>query len=571
MRMSKLYMPTLREIPSEAELPSHQLLLRAGMIRKLASGIYSYLPLGYRVLKKIEKIVREEMDAIDSQETLMSAVQPAELWKQTGRWMDFGPDMFRLRDRHEREFCLGPTHEEIFTDLIRHELKSYKQLPLSLYQIQTKFRDEKRPRFGLMRCREFIMKDAYTFDKDEEGMEKSYMDMWKAYEKIFDRCRLDYKVVEGDSGAMGGNDSHEFIAMSKAGESQIAYCKHCDYSATDEKAAFSYTIDEENIEALEKELVHTPDVRTIDNLVEFFKVEPDRFVKTLIFKVKEEVVAVAIPGDRELNETKLIKHLGALEHEIEMADESIIKEVTGAGVGFAGPIGLDEDVRLIVDSRVIKMKNFIVGANKTDHHIKNVNYDRDFKGEVVEDILLVREGDKCPKCDNPLNIDRGNEVGNIFQLGTKYSKALNASYLDKNGREQTIFMGSHGIGVSRTMAAVVEQYHDDKGIIWPASVAPYQVVVTIVNAKKKDQVELGEKIYAELKANGLEVLLDDRNERPGVKFSDAELIGIPIRVAVGRRANEGVVEFVVRGEEERIEIEAEEVFENIKTRLLIED
>lgn len=564
MRMSKLYMPTLREVPSEAELPSHKLLLRAGMIRKLVSGIYSYLPLGYRVIRKVENIVREEMNDVDSQELLMSAIQPSELWKQSGRWQDFGPEMFRLRDRNDREFCLGPTHEEIFTDIIRHEVKSYKQLPLSLYQIQTKYRDEKRPRFGLMRCREFIMKDAYTFDRDEEGMERAYFEMWKAYEKIFTRCGLDFKVVEGDSGAMGGSDSHEFIAMSEVGETQIAYCPKCDYAATDEKAVCSYDIHEEIGEELEKERVHTPSIKTIDNLVEFFDIGPDKFVKTLIFKVKDEVVAVCIPGNRELNEVKLVKILGVPEHELELADEAIIKEATGANVGFAGPMALREKVRLLVDSRVTRMKNFVIGANETDYHIKNVNYGRDFKGEVVEDLLLVQEGDKCPKCDSIMKMDRGNEVGNIFQLGTKYSQALNATYLDENGKEQIMFMGSHGVGVSRTVAAIIEQYHDDNGIIWPLSVAPYHVIITVVNTKKEEQVQLGERLYKELNSKGIEVILDDRNERAGVKFKDAELIGIPIRITVGKKANEDTVEFVVRGKDERLEISSKEAFDKIK-------
>ncbi len=565
MRMSKLYMPTLREVPSEAELPSHKLLLRAGMIRKLVSGIYSYLPLGYRVIRKVENIVREEMNDVDSQELLMSAIQPSELWKQSGRWQDFGPEMFRLRDRNDREFCLGPTHEEIFTDIIRHEVKSYKQLPLSLYQIQTKYRDEKRPRFGLMRCREFIMKDAYTFDRDEKGMERAYFEMWKAYEKIFTRCGLDFKVVEGDSGAMGGSDSHEFIAMSEVGETQIAYCPKCDYAATDEKAVCSYDIHEEIGEELEKERVHTPSIKTIDNLVEFFDIGPDKFVKTLIFKVKDEVVAVCIPGNRELNEVKLVKILGVPEHELELADEAIIKEATGANVGFAGPMALREKVRLLVDSRVTRMKNFVIGANETDYHIKNANYGRDFKGEVVEDLLLVQEGDKCPKCDSIMKMDRGNEVGNIFQLGTKYSQALNATYLDENGKEQIMFMGSHGVGVSRTVAAIIEQYHDDNGIIWPLSVAPYHVIITVVNTKKEEQVQLGERLYKELNSKGIEVILDDRNERAGVKFKDAELIGIPIRITVGKKANEDTVEFVVRGKDERLEISSKETFDKIKS------
>lgn len=564
MRMSKLYMPTLREVPSEAELPSHQLLLRAGMIRKLVSGVYSFLPLGDRVLRKVENIVREEMDAIGSQEVLMSAIQPAELWKESGRWNDFGPEMFRLYDRNQREFCLGPTHEEIFTDLIRHEVKSYKQLPLNLYQIQTKYRDEKRPRFGLMRAREFIMKDAYTFDIDEEGMRKSYEEMWKAYEKIFTRCGLKFKVVEGDSGAMGGSDSHEFMAMSEYGESVIAYCDSCDYAATDEKASCLYEIEQSSQDELNMEKVHTPNAKTIEEVSRFFNVPQENFVKTLLFTAKDEVVAVLIPGNRELNEIKLVKVLGIPEHELMMADEETVKAVTGAEVGFAGPINLKKDIRIIVDSRVTKMKNFILGANETDYHFKNVNYGRDFEGEVVEDLLLVQEGDKCPKCGAPLKMDRGIEVGNIFQLGLKYSKALNATFLDENGKERYIYMGSHGVGVSRTVAAIIEQSHDENGIIWPLSVAPYHVIITVVNIKSEEQVALGEKLYDELTKAGLEVLLDDRNERAGVKFKDADLIGVPIRITVGKRANEEIVEFSLRREGEKTEININEIMDRIK-------
>ncbi|MCK8061195.1 MULTISPECIES: proline--tRNA ligase [unclassified Fusibacter] len=563
MKMSKLYAPTLREVPSEAELPSHQLLLRAGMVRMLAAGIYTYLPLGHKVIKNIERIVREEMDAIDSQESLMSAMIPSELWKETGRWADFGPEMFKLYDRHNREFCLGPTHEEVFTDLIRHEVKSYKQLPLSLYQIQTKYRDEKRPRFGLMRCREFIMKDAYTFDKDEAGMKEAYESMWKAYERVFDRCGLNYKVVEGDAGAMGGSDSHEFIALSEIGETQIVYCESCDYAATDEKADVVYEVASANFEALELEKVSTPDTKTIEELKSFFGLSEDCFVKTLLYNVQGKTVAVMIPGDRELNEIKLINFLDCAEHELEMADEETVKAATGAEVGYAGPIGLNGDIRLVVDERITKMVNVIVGANQTDFHFKNVNYGRDFKGEIATDLLLVREGDNCPKCNTRLSMDRGNEVGNIFQLGTKYSKSLGATYLDANGKEQLIVMGSHGIGVSRTMAAIIEQSYDENGIIWPVAVAPYKAIVTVVNSKKEDQQELGFKIYEELKARGVEVIIDDRIERAGVKFKDAELIGIPFAINVGKNAEQGIVEFKERSKGEKIELTTEEAIAKV--------
>lgn len=551
MKMSQLYAPTLREVPTEAELPSHQLLLRSGMIRMLAAGIYTYLPLGYKVIRNIEQIVREEMDAIDSQETLMSAVIPSELWKETGRWADFGPEMFKLHDRNDREFCLGPTHEEVFTNLIRHEVKSYKQLPLSLYQIQTKYRDEKRPRFGLMRCREFIMKDAYTFDRDEATMKEAYFKMWKAYERVFDRCGVSYKVVEGDAGAMGGSDSHEFIALSEIGETQIVYCEHCDYAATDEKADVVYEVKKvqnqlhEN-RILEMEKVATPNAKTIDQLTTFFNITAHHFVKTLLFKVGDEVIGAMIPGDRELNTIKLINHLGISEHELIMAEEEDVVAVTGAEVGFAGPIGLKRNIKLLVDERVTQMHNFIVGANETGYHQTNVNYGRDFDGEIVKDLLMVQVEDSCPKCGTPLQQDRGNEVGNIFQLGTKYSKALNATYLDENGKEQLLVMGSHGIGVSRTMAAVIEQSHDENGIIWPISIAPYHVVITLINLKDETQVQVAEDLYKTLSAKGVKVLFDDRDERPGVKFKDADLIGIPYNIVVGKKAGEQIVEFKTR-------------------------
>lgn len=564
MKMSKLYMPTLREVPSEAEVPSHQLLLRAGMIRKLVSGVYSFLPLGNRTLKKVERIVREEMNAAGSQEVLMSAIQPAEIWKQSGRWGDYGPEMFRLKDRHEREFCLGPTHEEYFTDLIKNELNSYKQLPLNIYQVQTKYRDEKRPRFGLMRSREFIMKDAYSFDMDEAGMDQSYKEMWDAYDKVFTRCTLKFRIVEGDSGAMGGSDSHEFMAISDIGESEIAYCDDCDYAATDEKAKCVYEIDNIDKNELDLEKIHTPSVKTIESLVEFFDLTADKFVKTLIFKVKDEIIAAIVPGNRALNEIKLANYLQVPEHELELAEPDIIKEVTGADTGFAGPIGLADKVRILIDSRVTQMKNVIIGGNETDYHIKNANYNKDFTGEVVEDLLLVREGDICPTCNSSLKIERGIEVGNIFKLGNKYSKPLNATFLDENGKSKEFVMGSYGIGINRTVAAIVEQNYDEKGIVWPLAVAPYHVIVTIVSTKNEEQVELGEKIYEDLKSQGLEVLLDDRNERPGVKFMDAELIGIPIRVTIGRMASEGIVEYVIRGKGEKIEIKTDEILERIK-------
>lgn len=571
MRMSNMYMPTLREVPSEAEIPSHQLLLRAGMMRKLVSGVYSYLPLGYRVIRKIENVVREEMDRAGSQELLMSAIQPKELWESSGRWDNFGPEMFRLKDRNDREFCLGPTHEEYFTNLIKDEVKSYKQLPLNLYQIQTKYRDEKRPRFGVIRAREFIMKDAYSFDKDEEGMKNSYRQMWEAYDEIFTRLKLKYKVVEGDSGAMGGSDSHEFMAMAETGEGVIAYCDSCDYAATDEKAKVVYNIEQKDEEEKEMEKVLTPDAKTIEDLEKLFKIEKNNFGKALVYVASGEPVVIIVPGDRELNETKLCNYLQVPEHDLEMADEDIIEEISGAKKGFTGPVGLKEGIRLIVDSRITKMKNLIVGGNETDYHLKNVNYGRDFKGEIVEDLLSVKEGDICPKCGEVLNLDRGIEVGNIFQLGTKYSSSLNATFLDEEGKEKPFIMGSYGVGVSRTMAAIVEQYYDENGIVWPLVVAPYQVIVTIINAKNDEQKSLGEKIYNELLDEGLEVLLDDRKERAGVKFKDRDLIGIPIRITVGKKASEEIVEYSLRRENDKIELPVDEIMNKIREEFERED
>lgn len=563
MRMSKMYMPTLREDPSEAEIASHKLLLRAGMIRRLVSGVYSYLPLGYRTIRKVEEIIREEMDRAGSQELLMSAVQPRELWEATGRWDNFGPEMWKLRDRNSREFCLGPTHEEYFTNLIKDEIKSYKQLPLNLYQIQTKYRDEKRPRFGLMRGREFIMKDAYSFDVDEEAMKKAYDVMWKAYDNVFTRLKLKYRVVQGDTGAMGGKVSHEFMVMSDSGEGLIAYCNDCEYAATDEKAHVVYDVENNNMEEMDLEKVHTPGLKTIEDLVEFFDVDESKFAKALVYNVNDEGVVVIIPGDRELNEVKLFNYLGVSDHEVEMADDLMISDITNAHPGFTGPIGLKEGCKLIIDSRITKMKNLIVGGNETDYHIKNANYGRDFEGQIVEDLLLVREGDSCPECNGKLKMARGIEVGNIFQLGTKYSDDLGAKFLDENGKAKSFVMGSYGIGVTRSVAAIVEQYHDENGIVWPLNTAPYHAIITIINSKNEEQVNLGEELYDELNKKGIETLLDDRDERAGIKFNDRDLIGIPIRITVGKKAGDSIVEYSLRSNGEREEIDKNQILDKI--------
>lgn len=559
MRLSKMYMPTLREVPSDAEIPSHQLLLRAGMVRVNVSGIYTYLPLGLRVIKKIEEITRQEMDRAGSQETLLSAVQPKEIWETSGRWDTFGPEMFKLKDRHDRDFCLGPTHEEYFTTLVKDEVKSYKQLPFNLYQIQTKYRDEKRPRFGVIRAREFIMKDAYSFDKDPEGMKESYRQMWEAYEKTFDRMDIKYRVVQGDSGAMGGSDSHEFIALSNVGEGVIAYSDNSDYAATDEKAKVIIDV-EESGEELDIEEIHTPGIKTIEELAEFMKEDKSKFAKMIIYETtNKEIIIALIPGHRQLNETKLFNAAKVNDFDIEIASDESIKKLTGGDPGFSGPINLKGDFKLFIDERLTRMKNLIVGANKTDYHLKNVNYKRDFEGIVVEDLLLVEEGDKDPESDGVLHLERGIEVGNIFQLGTKYSDSLGFNYLDENGKEQIVYMGSYGIGISRSMAAIIEQHHDEDGIIWPLSVAPYHIIITIINTKDESQIQLGEKLYEEYNNLGFDVLLDDRKERPGVKFKDRDLIGIPLRITVGKRASENIVEFSTRLKKENEELTTEEL------------
>ena len=569
MRMSKLYMPTIKEDPTNADVISSKLLVRAGMVRQLVSGVYSYMPLGNRVLKNVERIVREEQDAAGFQEVLMSALQPRELWEQSGRWADFGPEMFKLEDRKGREFCLGPTHEEYFTNFIKNELNSYKQLPLIIYQIQNKYRDERRPRAGLIRGREFLMKDAYNFDADEEGMKKSYELVWDSYIKIFDRLGFDYKVVQGDSGNMGGKVSHEFIAITSGGEAQIAYCKNCDFAATDEVAECITNEYNEIGDKLEIEKVSTPNVKTIQELNEYFNLPKKKFVKTLLYKADEEVIAVMIPGDRELNLVKFSKFINVHPDSIEMLEEHEINKLTGSYLGFVGPFGLKESVRVIIDSRIKSMKNFIVGANEIDYHLKNVNIPDDFECEIAKDLLNARVGDICPSCGEKIYINTGIEIGNIFQLGTKYSKALDATYLDKNGKAQHFWMGSHGIGVSRIIAALVEQNHDDRGIIWPLCVAPYKAIVTVVNSKNQEMTDLGNEIYETLKKKGVDALIDDRRERAGVKFSEMDLIGIPLRIVVGRKANEKIVEYSTRKNMEKEEITSDEAIERVLKALEI--
>lgn len=560
--MKKFYMPTLREVPAEAETPSHQLLLRAAMIRKSASGIYTFLPMGLRVVQKIERVVREEMDRAGSQEIRMSAIQPKEIWEESGRWRTFGPEMFKLNDRNEREFCLGPTAEEYFTSLVRDDLKSYKQLPLNLYQIQWKYRDEKRPRFGINRSREFLMKDAYSFDADWKGLEASYQEMWDAYVKVFDRLGLDYRVVLGDSGAMGGNISHEFIALSEVGEGVIVYCSECEYAATDEKAAMKKEALEAE-EALPMELIDTPEVKTIEDLEKFTGVPKRKMAKAICLKAGDEPILVFVPGERELNLSKLVAYLQIPEHELEMLDDQAIEEITGAEAGFTGPVGLKKKVRVIIDQALTKRANLLCGANQTGKHLKNVNFGRDFTGEIAEDLWMVEDYDCCPECGAPLQFARGIEVGNIFQLGTKYSESMNASYLDEMGQAKPFIMGSYGIGITRAVSAIVEQNHDEKGIIWPLKTAPYHAIITVINSKKEEQRALAESIYQDLEKEGVELLLDNRDERPGVKFNDRDLIGIPLRITVGKKADEGIVEYSTRKEMVNEEISVQEAMHRV--------
>ncbi|GAA0177963.1 proline--tRNA ligase [Clostridium sediminicola] len=560
MKLSSTLMTTLREVPAEAELPSHKLMLRAGLMRKMASGIYNYMPFGLRTLKKIEDIVREEMDNAGAQEFLASAVIPAELWQESGRWDVFGPEMFRLSDRNNREFCLGPTHEEVFTDIARSVIKSYKQLPLNLYQIQTKYRDERRPRFGVMRSREFVMKDAYSFDKDNEGLDLSYEKMYGAYVNIFERCGVICSAVEADSGAMGGSGSAEFMVKSEFGEDEVVFCSSCNYAANMEKAPSTpEKAEKEDMEEIKE--VQTLNVKTINQLTEFFNVSATKTAKTLIYKADEKVIAVVLRGDREANEVKISNAIGAVV-EFEMADEETVKKATNAETGFAGPVNLKVDM-LLVDEEVANMYNFIIGANHTDYHFINANYGRDFEG-TLGDFRNVTSEDKCPKCAKALTIARGIEVGHIFKLGTKYSESMGALFTDEDGKQKPLIMGCYGIGVNRTMAAIIEQNHDENGIIWPLSVAPYHVIIVPISDKKPEQVEAAEKLYNELKKEGIEVLLDDRKERPGVKFKDADLVGVPIRVTVGRGISDGMVEYKLRRNKEKEEIELSEVMNRIK-------
>ncbi|MCM3214711.1 proline--tRNA ligase [Niallia taxi] len=564
MKQSKMLIPTLREVPADAEIKSHQLLLRAGYIRQNASGIYSYLPLANKVLKKIEHIIREEMDNSGSVELLMPALQQAELWQESGRWYSYGPELMRLNDRNDREFALGATHEEVITSLIRDEIKSYKRLPLSLYQIQTKFRDEKRPRFGILRGREFIMKDAYSFHSSHESLGEVYDAIFQAYCNIFERCGLNFRAVIADSGAMGGKDTHEFMALSEVGEDTIAYSTDSSYAANIEMAPVitSYEKEDKPHGALEK--VKTENVKTIEQVASFLNVAENKCIKSLLFKVDESHVLVLVRGDHEVNDIKLKNLLEATN--VELADAAETKTILGCSVGSLGPIGV-KDVQVIADSAVQYIVNGVCGANDEDYHYINVNPDRDFAVSQYADLRFIQEGDVSPDGKGSIVFAKGIEVGHVFKLGTRYSEAMGASYLDENGRSQSIIMGCYGIGVSRTMAAVVEQFNDEKGIVWPKAIAPFDLHLITVNVKDEAQTELTDKLYKSLKDNRYDVLVDDRAERAGVKFADSDLIGLPIRITVGKKAAEGIVELKERSNGEVHEVHVDELLETISKLL----
>ena len=546
MRATNLYAPTLRNTPAEAEIASHQLMYRAGLIRKSAGGMYSYLPLAWRTIRKIEQIIREEMDAAGGQEIMMPILQPSELWEESGRWGAYGAEMIRVKDRHDREFCMGPTHEEMITALVRDEVRSYKQLPLMLYQIQDKFRDERRPRFGVMRSREFIMKDLYSFDKDIAGMNESYRKMSVAYTNIFTRCGLNFRAVEADSGAIGGGHSEEFTVLAPEGESRIACCDACSYAASDEKAALR-PINAPDEAELPLAKVATPHTSTIALLAEYLKIPVEKTIKAVAYQTEDDVLILAfLRGDHEVNEIKLVNAVPGA-RELRMADEEAIRAVGGCP-GFMSPIGIRKGTHIVVDETAMRMHNAVSGANEADFHYTNVNPKRDFGAVTVADIRLVEEGDACPVCENGhLHIGRGIEAGQIFALGTKYSEAMGATFLDEAGKTQPLQMGCYGIGVGRTMAAAIEQNHDEHGIIWPRAIAPYEVVVVAVNAKAEEQLAYAEEVYEELRAAGVDVLLDDRRERAGVKFNDCDLIGYPVRIAIGPKTIEnGTIEVKIR-------------------------
>ena len=565
MRYSQYLLPTLKEVPSEAEVPSHQLMLRAGMIRKLASGIYSYLPLGLRSIRKVETIIREEMNRAGAIEVLLPFVQPAELWQESHRWEEYGGELARFKDRHNRDGCLGPTHEEVITDIARKEIRSYRQMPLNLYQIQTKFRDEIRPRFGVMRAREFIMKDAYSFDVDEKGADESYQKMIEAYTRIFTRCGLKFRAVEAETGLIGGTFSHEFMVLAETGEEAIVSCARCPYAANIEKAEFRRQV--KRVQTRNKgfqkpvQKVLTPEKRTVEEVTQFLNVSPQDLVKTLIFGSDKGCVAALVRGDHEISEKKLKAVWGT--EDIQLASEETVEEITHAPKGFAGPTGLS--VPVLADLDIQEMVNFVTGANEKDAHLIHVNTGRDFQVSQFVDIRKFTPGDHCPLCGEETQMDKGIEVGHTFKLGTKYSKTMGATFLDDQGEKKEIVMGCYGIGVGRTVAAAIEQYYDQNGIIFPMPIAPFQVLILPVNIKMDFLKETAEQLYQTLLENGIEVLYDDREETPGVKFKDADLIGIPLRATLGEKnLKKGLVEIKKRKTGEIFLVKEKEVLSKIK-------
>ncbi len=565
MRLSEAFLKTYKEAPKEAEIISHQLMLRASMIKQLTRGVYSYLPLGYRVLRKIENITREEMDRAKAQEIFMPVLQPASLWEESGRWFAYGPELMRLKDRNEREFALGPTHEEVVTDIVRNMVSSYKDLPFNLYQIQTKFRDEIRPRFGLMRGREFIMKDAYSFHIDQKSLDEEYINMKSAYERIFTRCGLNFRAVEADSGSIGGDSSHEFMVLAESGEDDILYDDSSNYAANVEKAVSIIELKESDEKKLTKELVKTPHAKTIEDLANFLNIPKEKTVKAVMLKEVtedgENFVLALIRGDLDVNSIKLKNAIGAkIELEMMTPEEC---ERFGLVPGYAGSYEKKDGLKVVIDETVKYVRNFALGANKEEYHYINVNIE-DIVYDLVADIRKAKEGDTSPDGKGTLKLAKGIEVGHIFKLGDKYSKALNATVLDENGKQQIIKMGCYGIGISRVMAAAIEQNHDEFGIIWPKNIAPYLVDVIIANIKDETQVSLGEKIYTELSDNGIETVLDDRDERAGFKFKDADLIGFPLKIVVGKGAAEGIVEIKDRRTGESSEVKKEDVLQYIR-------
>lgn len=562
MKQSAGFFPTLREVPKEAEAKSHILMVRAGLIRQLAAGLYIYLPLGWRALRKVEQIIREEMDNAGAIEVLMPTLQPDELWKTSGRWDVMGPELMRISDRNDRQFVLGPTHEEVITSLVAGEIQSYRDLPKNLYQIQTKFRDEIRPRFGVVRSREFIMKDGYSFDADDEGAERSYMKMYEAYEKAFTRCGLTILPVEADTGVMGGSHSHEFMVPADIGEAEIVTCSKCDYKANRELTESSKpasTPSSADVPPVEE--VHTPNLKTVEDVAAFLKTTPDQMIKTMVYLANGKPFVVLLRGDHTLNEAKVNRTVGAL---IEMASPEVIYEVTKAPVGFAGPARL-QNVEIWADEYVKTIASGITGANRKDYHLKNVVLNRDYSVTRWGDFRLVDAGEPCPKCEGTLNISQGIEVGHVFVLGTKYSKALNALFVDEEGQRKPMIMGCYGIGVSRTLAAVIEENSDNNGIVWPASVAPYHVHILNLSPKNEETSRVAEDLYRQLQAERLDVLVDDRDERPGIKFKDADLLGLPYRIVIGEKSlKEGLVEFVLRKTLATQKITPEECLDTIR-------